>query len=165
MVGLPETCRPRLHLYGNRVYQDSGLLPRNQLSDKYLGDSVLIANNRPMRLRPMHIAKVMLFGVVGMVLLAAVCGVSYRVIVKKRDARRFPQEGRSVDLGRTFSRLTLNLNCTGSGSPTVILDAGLGSPSLEWYLVQPKVAQFARVCSYDRAGYGWSAAGPMPRRN
>ena len=46
--------------------------------------------------------------------------------------------------------------CSGNGPQTVILDAGLGSGSLDWSLVQPKIAEFTRVFSYDRAGYGWS---------
>jgi pimeloyl-ACP methyl ester carboxylesterase len=45
----------------------------------------------------------------------------------------------------------------------MILEAGLGDFSLEWSLVQPKLATFARVCSYDRAGTGWSELGPHPR--
>jgi pimeloyl-ACP methyl ester carboxylesterase len=58
------------------------------------------------------------------------------------------------------------LNCTGvekPSQPTVILEAGLGDFSVEWSLVQPRVAASARVCSYDRAGSGWSDMGPMPR--
>src|SRR5262249_41919462 len=57
-------------------------------------------------------------------------------------------------------------NCTGDAhpfQPTVILEAGVGDFSVEWALVQPRVARFARVCSYDRAGDGWSDMGPMPR--
>jgi pimeloyl-ACP methyl ester carboxylesterase len=60
----------------------------------------------------------------------------------------------------------LHLNCTGrasSSQPTVILEAGIGDFSVEWSLVQPSVASFARVCSYDRAGDGWSDVGPHPR--
>ena len=45
----------------------------------------------------------------------------------------------------------------------MVLDAGLGVPAHGWKPVQPAVAKFARVCSYDRVGYGWSDAGPMPR--
>jgi len=58
------------------------------------------------------------------------------------------------------------LNCTGDArppQPTVILEAGIGDFSVEWSLVQPDVAKFARVCSYDRAGDGWSDMGPQPR--
>jgi pimeloyl-ACP methyl ester carboxylesterase len=57
----------------------------------------------------------------------------------------------------------LHLYCTGEGSPTVILEAGGGNPWLSWYKVQPQVAQFTRVCSYDRAGLGWSDPSPKPR--
>ena len=51
----------------------------------------------------------------------------------------------------------------GSGSPAVILDAALGASSLSWTLVQTQVAAVTQVCAYDRAGFGWSDAGPMPR--
>jgi len=57
----------------------------------------------------------------------------------------------------------LHLVCRGSGSPTVVFDSGLGGSSLDWTLVQPAVASFTRACSYDRAGYAWSDAGPLPR--
>ena len=60
----------------------------------------------------------------------------------------------------------LHLNCTGDAAtskPTVILEPGIGDFSVEWSLVQPRVTQFARVCSYDRAGDGWSDLGPYPR--
>src|ERR1043166_4963557 len=70
--------------------------------------------------------------------------------------------GRLVDIGGGG----LHLNCTGDARParpTVILEAGIGDFSVEWSLVQPEVAGFARVCSYDRAGDGWSDLGPHPR--
>jgi pimeloyl-ACP methyl ester carboxylesterase len=57
----------------------------------------------------------------------------------------------------------LYLYCVGNGSPTVVLDAGLGGSSLEWLAVQQKLAAHTRVCAYDRAGYGWSESGPGPR--
>jgi pimeloyl-ACP methyl ester carboxylesterase len=57
----------------------------------------------------------------------------------------------------------LNLNCIGSGSPTVVFDSGWEDWSPSWSLVQPKVATFTRACSYDRAGTGFSDAGHMPR--
>jgi pimeloyl-ACP methyl ester carboxylesterase len=74
----------------------------------------------------------------------------------------FPPPGKLVDVGGW----RLHLNCTGearASQPTVILEAGLGDFSVEWSLVQPGVAKFARVCSYDRAGDGWSELGPHPR--
>lgn len=57
----------------------------------------------------------------------------------------------------------LHLYCTGEGSPVVILENGLGGTTKDWRKVQPAVSKFTRVCSYDRAGMGWSEAGPMPR--
>jgi pimeloyl-ACP methyl ester carboxylesterase len=74
----------------------------------------------------------------------------------------FPPPGKLVDVGGW----RLHLNCTGearASQPTVILEAGVGDFSVEWSLVQPDVAKFARVCSYDRAGDGWSDLGPHPR--
>jgi pimeloyl-ACP methyl ester carboxylesterase len=53
--------------------------------------------------------------------------------------------------------------CTGEGTPTAILDAGWGSWSTSWRAFQPKVAQFTRVCAFDRPGYGFSDPGPLPR--
>jgi pimeloyl-ACP methyl ester carboxylesterase len=57
----------------------------------------------------------------------------------------------------------LNLYCLGHGSPTVILDGGLGDDVTEWRDVQDPIARQTRVCAYDRAGYGFSDPGPTPR--
>src|SRR5690348_5148085 len=57
----------------------------------------------------------------------------------------------------------LNLYCMGSGSPTVVFDSGWGDWAPVWSKVQPDVAKWTRACSYDRAGYGFSDPGPMPR--
>jgi len=94
-----------------------------------------------------------------LVALLAAIGVSYQTVEAKADAREFPQQGKSVDVGG----YKLNLNCTGQGSPTVILEAGLASFSFTWGKVQPGIASFTRVCSYDRAGYAWSDISPLPR--
>ncbi|HLK62810.1 MAG TPA: alpha/beta hydrolase [Bryobacteraceae bacterium] len=70
-----------------------------------------------------------------------------------------PAPGRIIDIGGT----KLHLNCTGTGSPAVILESGFPGVSLDWVLVQPEIAKFTRVCSYDRAGFGWSSLGKQPR--
>ena len=57
----------------------------------------------------------------------------------------------------------INLYCTGSGGPTVFLDGGWESTTASWRKVQPELARTMRVCSYDRAGYGFSDIGSMPR--
>src|SRR5215212_8961641 len=80
----------------------------------------------------------------------------------RSDLPPYPAPGRLVDIGGW----RLHLNCTGEAKPTqptVILEAGMGDFSVEWSLVQPDVAKLARVCSYDRAGDGWSDIGPQPR--
>jgi pimeloyl-ACP methyl ester carboxylesterase len=66
--------------------------------------------------------------------------------------------GRMIDIGGRI----LHLDCSGQGSPTVVLEAGLGDSSLVWSLVQPKLATTTRVCSYDRSGTAWShGSGPQ----
>jgi pimeloyl-ACP methyl ester carboxylesterase len=107
--------------------------------------------------------KRIVLGALSLVVLLVIAGVCYHVIEDHLDARRFPQQGKSFHLGRGFGNASLNIDCSGQGSPTVILDSGLGVPAVGWDFVQPSVAKFTRVCSYDRAGYGWSTAGPMPR--
>ena len=57
----------------------------------------------------------------------------------------------------------LNFYCMGRGSPTVVFDSGWGDWAPVWMIVQPQVAKWTRACSYDRAGAGFSAPGPMPR--
>lgn len=116
--------------------------------------------------RFLRILKWVLLGLVLLLVAAAICGAAYQAIANYRDEQRFPQEGRSVALGAAFPGVSLNINCTGQsgpGEPTVIMDTGLGVPAVGWDFVQPEVAKFAHVCSYDRAGYGWSTPGPMPR--
>jgi pimeloyl-ACP methyl ester carboxylesterase len=70
--------------------------------------------------------------------------------------------GKLVDIGGW----RVHINCTGqnrSDVPAVVLEAGALGFSFDWSLVQPGVARFARVCSYDRAGHAWSDSGPTPR--
>ncbi len=57
----------------------------------------------------------------------------------------------------------LHINCKGAGTPTVIIDSGMGGFSLEWQHIHETLSNQVRVCTYDRAGYGWSEVGPSPR--
>lgn len=57
----------------------------------------------------------------------------------------------------------MHILCTGSGSPTIVLESGLGNDALTWGGVQPVLSSTTRVCSYDRAGFGWSDPLPPPR--
>src|SRR3984957_2124409 len=68
----------------------------------------------------------------------------------------YKRPGRMIDIGGR----ELYLNCSGKGSPTIVLVAGGDAFSIDWALVQPRVAGNTRVCSYDRAGLGWSDFGP-----
>jgi pimeloyl-ACP methyl ester carboxylesterase len=89
-------------------------------------------------------------------------GFLYQTIASAVDASSYPAPGRLIDVGG----YRLRLYCTGTGrpgSPTVILDEGQAATSLGWSKVQPGVPSFTRVCSYDRAGCGWSDTGPLPR--
>lgn len=67
--------------------------------------------------------------------------------------------GKLVDLGGH----RLHVLCTGHGSPTVVVENGLGDFSFDWVLVQDRVSHNTRICTYDRAGYAWSDPGPKPR--
>ena len=73
-----------------------------------------------------------------------------------QPSQSYAAPGRLVDNGGR----KLHLHCTGAGTPTVILMAGGGAYSIDWALVQPRVADITRVCSFDRAGLGWSDRGP-----
>ena len=75
------------------------------------------------------------------------------------DPEAYSPPGRLVGVGPH----RLHLHCTGAGSPSVVFESGLGGTHLDWTRVQPEVSRFARACSYDRAGYGWSEPGPEPR--
>ena len=92
---------------------------------------------------------------------AAVCaGMAYERWARRGVARDFPPVGRLIKHGGRLSHLF----CMGSGSPTVILEAGLdASGSQTWTSVQPGIAANTRVCSYDRAGILWSEPREEPR--
>jgi len=75
---------------------------------------------------------------------------------QKHLSQGYPPPGRRIDVGGR----KLHLYCSGKRTPTVILMAGGDAFSIDWALVQAKVAETTRVCSYDRAGLGWSDPGP-----
>ena len=101
----------------------------------------------------------LLIGFAVLVTLLVLTGMIFQAIGSARDARRFPPPGRLVSVGGH----RLHIYCIGKGTPAVVMDSGFPASSLSWTFVQPAVARFTHVCSYDRAGLGWSDAGPMPR--
>jgi pimeloyl-ACP methyl ester carboxylesterase len=86
-------------------------------------------------------------------------GAMYQAIVTWRGRRRFPPPGRLVRVNEG----RMHIHSTGEGTPTVVLESGMGASCLSWTLVQPQVARFARAVSYDRAGHGWSDPAHEPR--
>jgi pimeloyl-ACP methyl ester carboxylesterase len=99
-------------------------------------------------------------GLFGLVLLVLLAGFAYEQIGRSHDTRDLPRRiGQAVDVGGR----TLNLYCSGEGSPTVILETGGNDPGYAWMPVQTKLATFIRVCWYDRACVGWSDRPQGPR--
>lgn len=86
-------------------------------------------------------------------------GIIYESVAEASDTQAYSPPGQLVDVGG----YRLHINCTGEGSPTVVIDAGWGAWSLEWTGIQREVAKTTRVCTYDRAGMGYSESGPLPR--
>lgn len=81
-------------------------------------------------------------------------GVLYQRVGAMRHRRQFAPPGVLVDVGGH----RLHAVCRGAGRPIVLLESGVAASSLSWAVVQPAIAQFTRVCAYDRAGLGWSDA-------
>jgi pimeloyl-ACP methyl ester carboxylesterase len=93
--------------------------------------------------------------------LLAASGVFYEFIFEARDRRSYPMPGQLIDVGGH----RMHLNCAGQGNQTVVLDSGMGDSYLSWRKVQPEIAKFTRVCSYDRAGEGYSDSTPRARNS
>ena len=98
-------------------------------------------------------------GALAFVIVIACVGAIYENITEARDRRFNPMTGRLFDVGG----YKMHIDCTGEGSPTVILEAGLGDTYISWRKVQPEIAKITRVCSYDRAGIGYSESSSQPR--
>ena len=98
-------------------------------------------------------------GLFCLVVFLACAGALYQWIEASWDRHSNPPPGTFVEV----NGLRMHLYCIGQGSPTVVLDSGLSDTWLHWYKVQPEVAQFTRVCAYDRAGLGYSDPSPGPR--
>ena len=116
---------------------------------------MIIRARRQLRSRS---ARWLLYPVLAVLMVASVGG-GYETVREYLDARAYPMPGQLVDVGGH----RLHLHCTGSGSPTVVLEPGLGGASSDLGWVQPAVARDSRVCVYDRAGRGWSDAAEGPQ--
>ncbi len=100
----------------------------------------------------------LLYPVIAMLALASVGG-GYETVREAADAQAYPMPGQLIDVGAH----RLHLSCTGSGSPTVVLQPGGGEMSSNLGWITPAVARDTRVCVYDRAGRGWSEPADTPQ--
>ena len=94
-----------------------------------------------------------------MMLALIVSGATYQHISTKFDEQKYLPIGKMIDIGG----YKLHLVDQGVGGPTVIIDSGVRCNCLDWSLVQPEIAKFTRVVTYDRAGYAWSDESPLDR--
>ncbi|HEV8394775.1 MAG TPA: hypothetical protein VGQ37_10905 [Vicinamibacterales bacterium] len=92
------------------------------------------------------------------VVLVALAGTTYQGVTTSLERRRYPHPGRLVDVGGH----QLHIYCTGRGAPIVVLEAPASGLSSSWARVQEALEPLTRVCSYDRAGLGWSEQGDEP---
>lgn len=97
--------------------------------------------------------------VIGALVALLLGGIFYQRLGVRRQRNRLAAPGRLVDVGGH----RLHVACAGSGSPVVVLESGIAASSLSWSVVQPGIAAFTRVCSYDRAGLAWSEPPSCPR--
>src|SRR5438105_13503552 len=101
-----------------------------------------------------------LIAVLGLLVVLGLVGTVYESVAEAADVRAYPPPGQMIEVGGH----SLYINCVGTGTPTVVIDAGWGDSSGAWSSwVQPGVARTTRVCTYDRAGMGFSEPGPLPR--
>lgn len=106
-----------------------------------------------------HWLRNIFIGLLILVIALAIAGFLYENISESRDRRFNPMPGTLV----AVNGHNMHIDCAGDGSPTVVLDSGLGDTFLSWRKVQPEIANFTRVCSYDRAGLGYSDSTSEPR--
>lgn len=157
---LGAACRESLEQYGKCIKGEHVLKRKNSSMST-------LTNRRDTSNQPRHAQRPRGYGffikrglltLVTLLVALPVIGFTYETIMTVNDAVRFPAPGKLV----AVDGHQMHLNCTGTGGPTVVMDAGLGGWSLDWDAVQPAIARFTRVCSYDRSGLGWSELGIAP---
>ena len=105
-----------------------------------------------------RMARWLLYPVLAVLAIASVGG-GYQAVRESLEAKAYPPPGQLIDVGGH----RLHLYCTGSGSPTVVLEPGHGGSSSGFGWITPAVARETRVCVYERAGRGWSVIRPCVR--
>ena len=98
------------------------------------------------------------YSIAALIIVPPATGAVYQQILLGNERRAHPMPGELVDVGGH----KMHIYCAGQGSPPVILDSGQGDSYISWRKVQPEIAKFVSVCSYDRAGLGYSEPSPRP---
>jgi pimeloyl-ACP methyl ester carboxylesterase len=101
--------------------------------------------------------RVFIRGIAVVLILGLLAGTIYERLGKQRDQERLPRVGQAVDIGGR----SLNIYCSGSGSPSVILDTGGSAPGYSNIPFQKLISKLTRTCWFDRAGLGWSDPSPV----
>ncbi len=106
------------------------------------------------------ILKWIAIGFISFIILTVIGGSVYQAINESNDLKTYPAPGKLIDVDGHL----MHIHCKGQGSPTVILELGVGSAAIAWYEMHKQLAQVTRVCAYDRAGLGYSEPFEYPRR-
>ena len=108
----------------------------------------------------LKILKWLVVSVAGIVVVALIAGRVYQEISESRDLERYPPPGQMIDIDGHL----MHINCIGEGSPTVMLELGVGSASVSWYDLHKRLSEITKTCAYDRAGLGYSEPSGQPKR-
>jgi len=100
----------------------------------------------------LQILRWLLAGIVGIVIISLVAGRIYQESSEARDLERHPPPGQMINVDGHL----MHIYCIGQGSPTLILELGVGSASFSWYDIHKQLSGITRTCAYDRAGLGYS---------
>lgn len=109
--------------------------------------------------RAWRIVRRMGVGLAALLVILGITGAGWNLLAVRHDRRANPPPGRIYDV----NGYPMHLYCTGTGSPTLVLESGHGEDFTVWGKVQAALSRITRTCSYDRAGFGWSAAQPGER--
>lgn len=109
----------------------------------------------------MRIVRRTIFVLIALLAVALAGGWTYQRIAQHLDDQRLPPPG---ELHTVDGRL-MHIHCIGSGSPTIIVEQGIGGPSIDWNDINERMSAISRVCAYDRAGMGYSEPAYTPTRS
>jgi pimeloyl-ACP methyl ester carboxylesterase len=100
----------------------------------------------------LKLARRIFLGLIALTAVAVACGSAYQAAMEARDDRKYPAPGKLVDVDGH----RMHIFCQGQGSPTIIVEQGLGAQSLAWAPINERMSGISTVCAYDRVGMGYS---------